>query len=131
MANVNRMACCGLREIDDLSSNSQADRNLWEIIDSECSEYGGWDLIRDRNSFDDDCFKTGALIFTEANGGKYGRKLADLIIKLNLGHVHEVPQFVNLNTGNNIRMYVWMIDRPKIKEWWDANPEIPRVRKTR
>lgn len=83
------IACCGISE-------------LCEIYQSESPEDIMECLYNDGYS--------SSIFFTDISRTKYkhGNDLEKYIKKHRLGRVTRLPTFVNMNTGNRVRMYFWI-----------------------
>jgi hypothetical protein len=99
---INDLECCAVSELAWISTLTPTD-----VIDSILGEFS-------------DCDFPGAFIFTQAGRGTYGDRLADHIRKHKLGKVVVVPTFRNPNTGNSIKLFVWIIDLRRMRKLQDV-----------
>lgn len=113
---LNRMVCCGYLEedyINDFSNGPQAIIKCWaeELDEME------WTLA--------------AIVFTDNDKRKVGKRLATAIRKLQCGPLIVVPAKMNHNTGNDVQMWIWNLSIPKFKayarkkKWIEKRPKRP------
>lgn len=54
----------------------------------------------------------------ERDGLTYGRDFADFIKSSHLGTITEGAVCPNPNTSNNVKVWIWHLDRDALKAWW-------------
>lgn len=100
MAEINKTSCCGFKEIDGLEGQS-ALQSLKEIAK---------DFFTDE---EDAAF----LFFTGVTNERYGQRFKALINKHKLGKVIETVSKKNPNSGNNIKAWIWDINKPNFRKF--------------
>lgn len=103
MSTINHTSCCGVKEIDGISS-TKPKSTIRDVI------------LRHANG------TFGAVyIFTSASEEfgkrKYGEKLKKEIEKMKLGHVYASTPTLNLNSGNMLTTFLWTVDLLGIEKY--------------
>lgn len=93
--------CCGIKEINGLGDPIE---NVVSVY-----EYGT---------------RFGAVLITDKVSTGKGKTTVDFIRRYKLGKVVSTPEFKNPNTGNVIRAWIWLIDRPKLNKFINDNVEM-------
>jgi len=97
--------CCGVQVVHGLHQNTRA------IL---------LDIAKKRFSFEEPC---AFYIFTDRVRRKYGKELAKLINKLDIGPVTAIRPKKNPNSHNKIIIWTWDVDDKKFKSWWFKQDE--------
>ena len=106
------MECCGCREIDGLANRSPKkalQQIYFEAIDRE-----------DINS-NDGLLNFVFIIFTGVIKENYAQKFKKYLLDNKLGEVIETKTKTNPNSYNDIRVYVWTINRKAYGQWYEEN----------
>lgn len=120
--NINHLSCCGVKEITSLRRlDTQADFTPADALFSYCRDAFPIHPQLDRGRY---------FIFTQAGADdesnpRYGRKFAAFLREANLGEVIDtIPAGVNPNSGNHLRMWIWIANLEAVAEW--LNEEVKR-----
>ena len=113
MVNIRQLQCCGVKEIIGLSNVSTAEYK--EVIkrlalsifheDHGCAFY----LFSQATNSDDPKTST-------TNKVKYGEKFREFIESEKLGTVIETATEINPNSFNNLKVWLWTVDRDRLTE---------------
>lgn len=99
--------CCGIKEMAGISEHRTPDQALRVFLQLNYDQLGHQEQL------------TGAFfIFSQAGSrSHYGDKLAAYIEEHKLGEVVVVGRKRNPNSGNMVKMFVWMPDVNALKAW--------------
>ena len=112
---LREMKCCGLREMDRLSTHGTPEGALQSFALNTVL-YTVWDP-RNRINVSTPIVNFRYVIFTQARKDAfYGENFAALIRKNALGDVVETDFKVNPNSTNLLKVWVWDVDFPKVAE---------------
>lgn len=115
---LNRLRCCGLRElhgVNEIGPNLDPE----EFLKRAFNISNPYNVTGQFGRLEPDALRCGAYVFTQATPrAKYGERLAKYIEKHNLGTVDRLERFKNPNTQRNIYTFLWRLDRKAIVEWW-------------
>ena len=113
---LSNLRCCGVKEIAGLSFTTSAQHAIRQFGDLTY-----YRQVKDCNNkilpapFENFRY----VMFTQANmpGGmaKYGDSFAAFIQKHKLGSLVETPYNLNPNSGNQVKVWLWTVDHPKVK----------------
>lgn len=107
MFGVRTLNCCGWRELTEVRNYKRGEATIRTLL-QDLVNGGVLDLGYER-------LRTGALLFSQAGSrSAYGRRLAELIAKHDVGKVTPLETFVNPNTKNVIQTYMWIPDAQKV-----------------
>lgn len=97
MSDVLGLACCGIKELEGIIEDDDPVDSIKSYVTS------GW---------------SGAFVVYSdiSDDFRIGENLTDYIRTQELGTVQSQTSH-NPNSGNELRMYVWKIDRTKLAEW--------------
>jgi hypothetical protein len=119
------MACCGIKEIADICDTPTATGCLKSIVNmwytpedpNHQQAHYNWSTGRTRYTTvpqEEDIHIPAFAIFSDIGKCKYGDALMKLITKLELGEVHRTLPNNNSNSGNDVTVYLWRVDREKL-----------------
>jgi len=123
---LHQMMCCGLRELHGLewASGSGPVHAMTEFIHVACpkrQEYK-WRNGKYMMQYLSRLYFSH-VVFSEArdgNGG-YGERFAAYIKKNKLGDVVASQRRVNPNSGNQVKLWVWTLNKQALVKWAAAN----------
>jgi hypothetical protein len=100
-------SCCGLREISGLSDHCDSAEAMQAFCGSVI--FSGY-------------LRCSHAIFSEARGmlmndGPYGERFAAYIRRHNLGTVTASKRVENPNSGNQLKVWVWTINKRNLRAW--------------
>lgn len=101
--NLDDTSCCGLKEIDWLSTDPKLD--VLEVCEERFDE-------GDKFAF---------VLFTDISTSDYGRNLSSYISRRGLGRIVKTKSKKNHNSGNMLKVYVWEISTGNLKSWYLKN----------
>jgi len=103
MTEIKSTECCGIKEINGLH------RKTKRLMLSVCYSFFECD--------DDAAY----LFFSDIVPNRGGLMLAQFIKAHKLGTVHYTGQHENPNSGNQLGMWIWTVDRGGLRDWWYEN----------
>lgn len=136
---INSMGCCAIEELNYICDNNTQQDTLECFANNHyhpAEEIEEW--VEDKRSrrtfpwetpiYEGKYVKTGEtrpakwttpafVVFSQAGEGHYADKLKELILKLSLGEVMTSPTRHNPNSGNNVTVFLWSIDRDAFHRW--------------
>lgn len=70
-------------------------------------------------------------LFTQAKARKgrsrsYGEQFERLLKRHRLGTLISTPNNLNLNSGNNVKVWLWKVDRDACRRWWERDRGIAK-----
>lgn len=101
----NYPACCGIREIADLSRAASARVAF--------NQY--YTLVVDHGAFHRYVMFTQANRLDAARRVTYGERFTAYIRKHNLGAVIETEENINPNSGNLLKVWIWTVDHDAVR----------------
>lgn len=110
------MENCGVREIDGLANRSPKkalQQIYWEAIDRDEINSVDW-----RN---DGLLNFAFMMFSGVIKENYAQKFKKYLLDNKLGEVIETKTKTNPNSNNDIRVYVWTINRKTYSQWYGEN----------
>lgn len=116
MASFTGLNCCGIKELAGISQGSPANA-IWSA-----------GLLV--NEFDPSMPRCRYIIFSQAHSNMfkssgYGYDFAQYIRDNNLGEVFDqVPVGKNPNSGNQVKMWIWIFDSDAMKAWFEKEKQI-------
>lgn len=119
---LKQMSCCGMRDLSGLSDHETPKEAMVAFVLTSCprvSRYN-WDARK--------CEKLRQLnfshvIFSEANNEhrRYGENFATYIRRNKLGTVVASERRVNPNSGNQVKFWVWTLNKHNLVDWANRN----------
>ena len=117
---LNNLRCCGVKEITGLSYTESATKAIRQFGDltyyRQVKQYLG---SGHSETVPAPMENFRYVMFTQANatGGTatYGDRFAAFIQKHKLGALIETPYNMNPNSGNNVKVWLWTVDHPRVK----------------
>lgn len=119
MVQVNELACCGLRELQDIKDGNNDSRLRAIYSQLYANELG-------RNGPETKLGDCASIIFSQATRAKvpvnpaYGDKFAAFIRAQNLGTVTAVDAGKNPNSRHYIRTFIWEVNWTRLIEYCKA-----------
>lgn len=110
MLYVNETSCCGVREFDCVDDYDDPLQLLLRFCVEE--------------NVDGNFLNYAFVVFTDRVNSKRGQKLANYIVKNNLGRIVESRAKINPNTSNKIKVWIWDIDNINLKRWYKKNEDF-------
>lgn len=109
---ITGLQCCGIKEIGGLRT-----------VGNSAGTFDGFEreLRTFISTYSNGNVTNAYFIFSAVEAGgvpRYGEAFTAFILKNNLGMVQETTVNKNPNSGNMLRVYLWTIDQPKLKDWY-------------
>lgn len=96
--------CCGIREIDGIQDYSENEEGAKELLIDAIPRLTG--------ELD------GAFAFFSCNDeSEMGAELMSFIEENDLGSVQQTRTVLNINSGNNLTMYIWTLNLDNMRNW--------------
>jgi hypothetical protein len=119
MLELNRTKCCGLRELHGIQI---ARERLREGMFDWCVPTPDEIVLFVKDQFLNNARDCAFVVFAGAQvrGIKCGMALASFIKKHNLGSMATHSACRNPNSGNQLRVWIWKVNRRAVKRWKSA-----------
>lgn len=135
MPNIRETHCCGLGDMDGLQYHDDMgddEYNAGLLPSPEDCVMSAWYERLAFVTFAQATFRTSLLDSDEAIAfykvaNRQGWKLAAYIRKHKLGTIVGGRKAVNPNSGNDLRVWLWTINRPALERWNKARPSNSRT----
>lgn len=120
--NIGSMNCCGLRELSNLSGSYSPREAMQNFLQVACPRGGRYSWNTGKHTYVNE-LRFSHVIFSEAkNGsGNYGERFAAYIRRNNLGDVVASGRRVNPNSGNQVKCWVWTLNKRALIAWANKN----------
>lgn len=106
--NINYVTCCGIKELHGLNAvNGVVPPILTNAVEKEIEG-----IARLRGAH-----YNAYMFFSDVAGNKGGPRLKEYIEKNGLGEVVTMPTRRNFNSGNDITMWIWVVDHEAFDQW--------------
>lgn len=119
--------CCGIAELDGIRAHNPKEV-IRGVAISMIRELEGYEEDKEymkRNyghvqgfDYSEAEYQCPHVFFTDIKDCKYGKALASYIKKNKLGTVVSTVSRVNIRSGNQLRMWVWTLNKKALKEWY-------------
>jgi len=122
---IRQLSCCGLRELSGLQGPDSPRMKMKEFIRTSCPRSGRYDFRSGRYSYVGS-LRFSHVIFSEARdgAGDYGERFAAFIRRNKLGDVVASLRRVNPNSGNQVKCWVWTLNKPNLMAWANKNIDV-------
>jgi hypothetical protein len=155
------LTCCGLKEFGGIADHHDyepdpSNLDSWgnprqkAVYNKEHAQdalYTWISAVRQHHGFDRpgikleqfQTLKCGGIIFSGAvpqtkqdTLPKYVENILEIIQEGDFGAVHALPTFVNPNTGNIVKPFLWVVNTAPLLQWWReeytrrSKPEAPK-----
>jgi hypothetical protein len=130
--------CCGIREINGLSSHcvttsiGEPPKELnvmsaFKAFASKVSRRRIWTFEGKEVKRATDDFKWRFCLFTQNKNNTYGDQFAAFIRDNQLGQVLETDTQVNPNSGNPLKLFIWTVDWPRLNAYINETLGEPTI----